>query len=339
MIICYILKELYKKDKIMNTLKRFNIKKYDAALPLVSVVIPCFNYGKYIEETIQSVRKQTLQRIEIIVVDDGSTDPLTKKVLKKLEIQKDLSVIYQENMKTAAARNNGIKASHGKYICCLDADDLLEPTYIEKCVTKMEIENLDVCGSWIRLFGNSKDLWITHDLDIEEIINENRGLGSSLFRKEIWEKVGGYKNIGYEDWEFWISVAEFGGRGRMVEEPLFLYRRHENSKSQRDYLDNMETIEKIHSLHPNLYNGKTNIQKIREIELKEYMANNPFENIQYYTDNTESVVSRHIESLRLEYLNLREERFEPYKDTFPHNDKIIDLMKTIYRKIRSILKK
>ena len=127
--------------------------------PLVSIIIPCYNYGQYVEEAIDSVLNQTIKNIEIIVVDDGSTDPNTIKILKNLKKPKT-KIIHQENQTQAIARNNGIKISKGKYICCLDADDKLEPTYLEECIIRMEMENLDVCSTWLREFEDSDGIWI-----------------------------------------------------------------------------------------------------------------------------------------------------------------------------------
>lgn len=307
----------------MNTtsIKYFQIKEFDKNLPLVSIIIPCYNYGKFLEEAIDSVKKQTLFNHEIIIVDDGSTDIQTLNILKKIK-RSGIKVISQKNSKVVTARNNGIKEAKGKYICCLDADDKLEPTYLEMCVLKMETEKLDFCGSWIQLFGDYNDVWETSDLNIFEIINANNTLGSSVFTKDIWKKVGGYKkemDIGYEDWEFWIAIAEIGARGRMVKEPLFLYRRHLDSKSNTDKTLNNLIIKEIHRLHPKLYtkNSYSLLKNIRKIQTENYLAKNPLINIKNSVVDSTDLISKQIILAYQDIFSYREkiEKFDEVKNS------------------------
>lgn len=196
--------------------------------PLVSVVIPCFNYGRYIEEAIDSVLLQTWKHIEIVVVDDGSDDPDTLNILSRLKKPKT-HLLRQNNGKLPKARNMGIRFSSGKYICCLDADDKLAPAYLEKCVTRLENENYDICGSWQQNFGDSFLVQIPGEYSLERLLRENCLIVASVFRRDMWESVGGYDETmidGYEDWEFWIRMAAAGARAVTVQEPLFWYRKH-----------------------------------------------------------------------------------------------------------------
>ena len=131
--------------------------------PLVSVVIPCYNYGRFLNDAIASVRAQTLQDFEIIVVDDGSNDDVTPGVLDALEgsdQSPDLTVIRQENQGAPTARNTGIRVAKGLYVCCLDADDTMEPTYLEKCVLLMEGNaGVSLAYSWLRVTGAEERVW------------------------------------------------------------------------------------------------------------------------------------------------------------------------------------
>jgi glycosyltransferase involved in cell wall biosynthesis len=102
--------------------------------PLVSVIIPCYNHGKYISNAIQSAKNQDYANLEIIVVDDGSTDS-TRTSLSK---HSDIKYIYQENKGPSSARNKGFKASAGKYIVFLDADDVLYPQAISTNIFMLE---------------------------------------------------------------------------------------------------------------------------------------------------------------------------------------------------------
>lgn len=270
--------------------KRFKIRNYNKNLPLVSVIIPCYNYGHFLEEAIDSVLNQTLTNLEIIIVNDGSTDPNTIEILNNLEKPKT-KVIHQKNLKQATARNNGIKKAKGKYICCLDADDKLQPTYLEECVSKMEIENLDLCGTWTQLFGEEDSVWETQDLNIEVIKDVNTIPCASVFTKKIWKKAGGYnpKVHGYEDWDLWISIAERGGKGKIIPKPLFLYRKHGTSMLDDAVERHNELIKEIRKAHPRLYNDSKFIKKLKKKQKVNYLARNPFVNLQHSGLDTEEL--------------------------------------------------
>ncbi len=177
--------------------------------PLFSVVIPCFNAGDTIENTVISVLRQTCQNFEIIIVDDASTDPLT---LEKLEsLQKELTVLSTKvNGGPSKAKNVGIKEAAGKYILCLDADDLLSAKYLEQALTVFENnEKVGVVSPSLQFFGASKGTWTPEEsFSVNELLSVNRVPAASCVRKEIFDDVGGFdENLrSYEDWEFWIRV-------------------------------------------------------------------------------------------------------------------------------------
>lgn len=197
--------------------------------PLISVIVPCFNYGAYVEEAVNSVLGQTLRDVEIIVVNDGSTDPNTIASLEAL-LKPRTRVVHQGNSGLPMARNRGIAEARGKYICCLDADDTLEPTYLEKAVSLLESNpGVGFVYPWVRLFGDQEDVWRTEAFDLRDLLGRNYISVAGVFRREDWEKVGGYTQAlshGYEDWEFWLKLAERGLRGRLIPECLFNHRLH-----------------------------------------------------------------------------------------------------------------
>lgn len=197
--------------------------------PLVSVVIPCYNYGCYVTKAIDSVLVQTLQDLEVIVVDDGSTDPKTVAVLNGLRHPR-VTVIRQANSGLPAARNAGIGKARGYYICCLDADDALEPTYLEKCISLLESNpGIGIAYSWLLLEGDRKGVWESADLDPAILRLTNHVIVSAVYRRADWERSGGYwveMRGGYEDWEFWLRMASLGIRGVSIPEPLFRHYRH-----------------------------------------------------------------------------------------------------------------
>lgn len=198
--------------------------------PLVSVVIPCFNYGAFLAEAIESVRRQTLKGVELIVVNDGSTDLMTRTLLSTLTASDEVLVLHQKNLGLSAARNRGIAAAQGRYICCLDADDRLGLTYLEKAVALLEADcGLDLVYPWVKNFGDEESIWHTEPFDLLALRERNIAAVAGVFRRADWEMVGGYAEdmrSGYEDWEFWLKLGEAGRRGCLIPEPLLEHRLH-----------------------------------------------------------------------------------------------------------------
>ena len=219
--------------------------------PLVSIVIPCYNYGRFVEEAVDSALAQTFGDLEIIVVDDGSDDPETVSKLNRLNKPRT-RVIRQRNLKLPAARNRGIREAGGKYICCLDADDKLAPTYIEKCVYRMETEGLDVCGCMQQNFGNDSTVLHPGEFSLESLWESNHMINAAVFRKSLWKTIGGYDQQmmdGYEDWEFWIRAAARGARWAVIPEPLFFYRKHGRSMIDATLEKHAAVVETIRNKH------------------------------------------------------------------------------------------
>ncbi|KFF05205.1 glycosyltransferase family 2 protein [Flavobacterium reichenbachii] len=209
---------------------------------LVSVIIPCYNDYKYIQEAIQSINNQTHKNVEIIIVDDGS-DVQTKEVLKNLN-QENLTIIYQENAGPSAARNNGIKQAKGDFILTLDADDYFETVFISKALNSL-IQNpkAGLVSCWIKVFTEERivEMFKPEGGSIENFLLHNNASGNTLFRKKCWQDAGGYDEKmrkGYEDWEFNLSVVKAGWEIIIIEEFLFNYRRKpisRNSEANKFY--------------------------------------------------------------------------------------------------------
>ena len=207
---------------------------------LVSVVIPCFNYGAYVGEAVDSVLAQTLQDVEIIVVEGGSTDGVTRDFLRNFERPKT-RVLFQETATMVGEnRNLGIRYAKGRYICCLDADDVLHPTYLEKAVFLLEAYGYDVVSTRFSSFGGKEFSYGIYPLPtLRELIDGNHVTTCAVFRRADWEKTpAGFVDVGKkeqhvaEDWRFWLELGAQGARFRnIVNESLLFYRTHGNSLS------------------------------------------------------------------------------------------------------------
>jgi glycosyltransferase involved in cell wall biosynthesis/SAM-dependent methyltransferase len=232
--------------------------------PVVSVVIPCYQQAVYLPEAVDSVVAQTFAAWEIIVVNDGSPDNTsdTARALIAKYPGRHIRLVEQANSGLPAARNAGIRASRGRYILPLDADDKLAPAMLEKLVAVLEAQpKVGFAYPHIRHFGALQTEYPLPDFDRETLIaRDNIACVSSLFRKTAWEQAGGYNETmreGYEDWDFWISCVEQGWEGHCVHEPLFLYRKHANSMLTDANRKREKLIASIVRNHPKLYAPET----------------------------------------------------------------------------------
>ncbi len=238
--------------------------------------------GAYIGDALQSVQAQTYKDYEVIIVDDGSTDEHTIRQLKSIGKQSpEIHIYYKENSGLSGAKNYGIERANGEYIVCLDADDKLEPTYLEKTVELIErkkSENVAFVTTWVQEFGHRDDIWRTSGFDMPKLLITNLVHAGSIFRKDVWKEVGGFKKVGasYEDWEFWISIVEKGYKWDIVEELLFLYRIRTNSLLASAKSSHLEIYKTIYDLHPQVYMKYAKelaIENAREIkELREVIS-------------------------------------------------------------------
>lgn len=207
---------------------------------LVSVVIPCYKQAHFLDECIQSVLKQTYLNIEIIVVNDGSPDNTTEVALKY-----PVTLVVKKNGGLSSARNAGIKLAKGEYIVCLDSDDTIDPTYVEKCVAQQG----DITCTAMEEFGDGRG---SHQPDkerltLQDFIRANRIFCSAMFKRRVWELVGGYDEKlvrAYEDWDMWIRALQAGFTIKIVPEFLFNYRIHKDSMCRKNVDGHQEELYK-----------------------------------------------------------------------------------------------
>lgn len=206
-----------------------------SGVPVVSVVIPCFNLGRFLDEAVQSALGQTFEDVEVVVVDDGSTDPATRALLADYRRPRT-HVVRSENRGLPAARNLGIRSSRGAYVCALDADDRLEPTWLEKAVGVLEADpSLAFVSHWFRAFGDEEWDWTPQRCDLVSLLDSNTVNGAALVRREALLAAGLFDESmreGCEDWELWLRLVRGGGRGAILPEMLYAYRRRPDSMSR-----------------------------------------------------------------------------------------------------------
>jgi len=163
-------------------------------MPVVSVVVPCYNQGQFLQETLASLEAQTFRDFEIIVVDDGSTFPETIRTIDNLDSRRML-IVRTKNQGLAEARNAGIRQAKGRYILPLDADDKIAPTYLEKAVRILD-ENPRIGIVLLRsgiLRGAARTV-AASALQVSGYSHRQHIFASSFFRRSDWESAGGYSS-------------------------------------------------------------------------------------------------------------------------------------------------
>jgi len=229
----------------------------DAAVPMVSVIMPCYNQGQYIEAAIASVQAQTYPNLELIIINDGSTDEATIEVLNRINLPTG-KILHTTNHGPSAARNTGIQQAKGEYILPLDADDRIAPPFLEKTVPLLnDNPNLGIVYTQAELFGDQTGRFDLPTYRFPDILLGNMIFNTSLYRRSDWEKVGGYNESmvwGWEDYDFWLSLVELGREVVQIPEVLYFHREVANSRSQQmtqEYW--VKSYTQIFKNHPALY--------------------------------------------------------------------------------------
>jgi peptidoglycan/xylan/chitin deacetylase (PgdA/CDA1 family) len=192
----------------------------------IAVVITCHELGRTIREAVDSVLWQTRRAAEVVVIDDGSTDVLTRQVLHRLAAD-GVRVISTPNRGVSFARNLGARSTASPYLVFLDGDDRLERDYFDRAGARLDGDvTLAFVSCGMRMFGAAEGTWIPPSPRLEHALVRPTLHVSTMMRREVWESVGGFDESFpcYEEMDFWASVLERGYRGEVIAEPLLNYR-------------------------------------------------------------------------------------------------------------------
>lgn len=196
---------------------------------ILSVVIPCYNHGRFVQEAIDSVLTYQDQPVEIIIVDDGSTDLLTINKIDELK-KAGHHIIQHKNSGLAFSRNAGILAARGKYILPLDADNKIKSDYIRKAIELLDQGICDIVYAKPSFFGEDipERKFLPYEFLGHRLFSSNYIDACAIFRKSVWKEIGGYDEKmpyqGHEDWEFWLKCYVNGFRFVFINEELYEYR-------------------------------------------------------------------------------------------------------------------
>ncbi len=224
-----------RENRLREAYRRMDAGEFpELEAPDVTVVIPVHDNADFLEDALVSVYEQTHPSWEIVVVDDGSSDPAVVSLLDSLERPR-LRLHRQENSGLPGARNAGMKLGRGEFFIPLDSDDELAPEFMAKLLAVLRQDpEAGFAHCLARLQGDIDAVWIPRPYNPYWQLFENAVVGCVLMRAAAWESVGGYDETmtsGNEDWELWLRLTGAGWGQTRVEEPLFWYRKHGVSMS------------------------------------------------------------------------------------------------------------
>ncbi len=212
--------------------------------PLISVIVPAYNAARFLGEAIESIRAQRWEPLEILVVDDGSTDG-TAAVAEGLE---GVRLVRKENGGAASARNCGLKEARGEWIAMLDADDLWPADKLAVLAPRLLAdEGLDVVTGRIQYVRMDGAEWQEYRFENEENTVSHIHLGAALYRKRAFERIGGFDEslrVG-DDQDWWLRAREAGLRILILEEITLHYRLHGTNMTRGATAESLELIEVV----------------------------------------------------------------------------------------------
>jgi GT2 family glycosyltransferase len=221
----------YEKNLPIKLESKYPVNKINPKSHLVSIIIPIYNYGIQFEKTLQSVFDSTYKNVEIVIVDDGSTDTYVKLKLESIKDHPNIKIIYQENQGPSSARNNGVKNSNGIFILPLDADDTIHPDYIQSCVNILKNDKtISPVYCDTHHIGQIQRIEQRPEWSIKRLIQGPFIVNCSMFHKEAFDVCDGYDVTlkGWEDYDLWIRMGLKGYSGKRIPKPLFTYFHHES---------------------------------------------------------------------------------------------------------------
>lgn len=220
----------------------------------VTVVVTLYDYRDLVTEALGSVLTQDLEHLDLMIVDDASTDGGEQRVLDWLQSNHErfgraMLLRHARNQGLAAARNLGFAAAATAYVFVLDADNQLYRRCLTACLETADANRADMVYTILEVFGEHQGLMGTDVWDPVALHEGNYVDAMALVSRAAWEQVGGYRTMqigGWEDYDFWLKFAEAGLEALRVPEILCRYRQHHKSML-RSVTDQPATLDTLHA--------------------------------------------------------------------------------------------
>ncbi len=227
---------------------------------LLSVVIPFHNLGQYLASTLDSILAAGYPEMEIIIVDDGSTEALSLEALDIVRAQNDsrIRMVSTENSGLALTRNYGAALARGEYLTFVDADDQVDPDFFCKAITVLDnYRNVAFVYSWVRHFGAAKGCWVTFNTEFPYMLGHNMLTAFAVARRDLFLQYGQNRpevEYSLEDFDGWLGMVAAGCVGVSLPEMLVRYRIRANSMyRQMDHNRFLYLFDVITHGHPTAY--------------------------------------------------------------------------------------
>jgi len=271
---------------------------------LISVIVPCYNQGRFLSETLESVDKQTYSDWECIIVDDGSTDNTMEIAQSWVSKDRRFKYYYKENRGVSSARNYGIELAQGEFIQFLDSDDILDLKKIkislnqlklpENSEVKMVISNFKMISSDSEVISPAfcelhNDLFSLNGFLFHWNITFSIQMQCGFFEAALFKNVKFSENLSaQEDWLVWVQLIKTNSKVIFIDMPLAYYRTNPSSRmrtlgiddNQIKVLDSFKTIltyEEYHRLSAHLLNNLANSNAIFRTNLKQVKKSNTYQ--------------------------------------------------------------
>ena len=250
--------------------------------PLISVVIPAYNAGQFLDETLESILSQTYENWECIIVNDGSTDKTESIAKKWCEKDARFRYFYKENSGASDTRNLGIKEARGEYIAFLDADDLYMPNFLEVCLETLIKKDVDLVAPRMLSFTSvpntiiknkyRKDTLYSGKEGVNFFLHKNRIAIAILCKKSVLEDLGYFTwHKKAEDLHCWLKILFAGYKIYKIDE-FYVHRRiHNNSWSNTDRSCTKEVFEIIYHFKDEILNIGIDFQNCINLSIRRYI--------------------------------------------------------------------
>ena len=217
----------------------------NAKMPKISVIIPIYNVEKYLSQCLDSVINQTFKDIEIICINDGSTDNSLQILQQYAHKDKRIKIIDQQNQGLSIARNNGISQACCEYISFIDSDDYIHPKFLETLYEAIIQNNCDIAGcNFQKIQTKETPLFITTKIKVynsalDVLLNKKNfihfNVWNKLYKKEVIQDIRFAENLYYEDWIFNTQVFAQSNKFAWIPSKLYGYRISNNSIMRSDF--------------------------------------------------------------------------------------------------------
>lgn len=227
----------------------------------ITVIVPFYNVGKYLPETLESLKRQTLSNFDLLIVDDGSTEADSLGLLEQLKGE-GYTVLHKRNGGLGSARNHGFAHAKTPWVVPIDADDVAHPRFVERLYQTVRRDDSLACAScmfesFYEKPGEAVSGYVPHAIDRNLLAYHNiAGPGAaSILRRDVVMSVGGYDEwlTSFEDWDLWCTLAEHGHRGVAIPEFLLYYRLRPGSLIRSEALHRWHALKAyVIAKHPKL---------------------------------------------------------------------------------------